>query len=83
MASSTVDGIQPRRHCVLQHSWESHLFDIVFRNRLGGAVHSILLHVLGHVGILDYGLSLLRHGAAGDREGGGGYQRTVAGLGGE
>lgn len=29
------------------------LLDIVFLHRLGGAVDSVLLHLLGHVGVLD------------------------------
>jgi len=36
------------------------LLDVVLLQGLGGAVHSVLLHVLRHVGILDDGLPL-RH----------------------
>merc|ERR1711976_115771 len=37
------------------------LLDVVFLESLGGAVDGVLLHVLRHVGVLDYGLPL-RHG---------------------
>jgi len=36
------------------------LLDVVLLESLGGAVYGVLLHVLGHVSILDYGLPL-RH----------------------
>jgi len=37
------------------------LLDVVLLQGLGGAVHGVLLHVLGHVRVLDDGLPL-RHG---------------------
>jgi len=36
------------------------LLDVVLLQGLGGAVHSVLLHVLRHVSILDYSLAF-RH----------------------
>ena len=39
----------------------SHLFDVVFRQSRRSNIHSILLHFLAHVSILDYCFSLLRH----------------------
>ena len=36
------------------------LLDVVFLEGLGGAVDSVLLHLLGHVRILDHGLPV-RH----------------------
>jgi len=40
------------------------LFDIVLLQSLCGAVDSILLHLLRHVGILDHGLSLCHCGGS-------------------
>ena len=39
----------------------SHLFDVVFCQSLRCDIHSILLHFLAHVGILDHCFSLFRH----------------------
>ena len=41
---------------------DTHLLDVVFRQRLRGDVDRVLLHVLGHVRIFDDRLSLFRHG---------------------
>lgn len=40
----------------------THLLNIVLRQSRRSNVHSILLHVLAHIGIFDYGLSLFCHG---------------------
>ena len=38
------------------------LLDVVLLEGLGGAVDGVLLHVLGHVGVLDHGLAGVGHG---------------------
>jgi hypothetical protein len=43
--------------CPLSMSY-AHLLDIVFLQRLGCAVHRVLLHVLGHVRIFDHSLAV-------------------------
>jgi len=35
-------------------------FNVVFLERLGGTVNGVLLHVFGHVSVLDYGFAI-RH----------------------
>ena len=41
--------------------FRAHLLDVVLGQGLRRAVHSLLLHVLRHVGVLDHCLPLLRH----------------------
>ena len=43
------------------------LLDVVFLEGLGCAVNSILLHLLGHVSILDNGLAI-RHGCSSENK---------------
>lgn len=54
------------------------LFDVVLFKGLGGAVDSVLLHVLGHVGVLDYSFTFSHldiFGSGGVRGVGGGEGR--------
>jgi len=41
------------------------LLDVVLLESLGSAVDGVLLHVLGHVGILDHGLAVSHGGSTG------------------
>jgi len=40
----------------------SYLLNIVLADRLGRTIDCVLLHLLGHVGVLDDCFSLFRHG---------------------
>uniref|UniRef100_A0AAY4E447 Dynein light chain n=1 Tax=Denticeps clupeoides TaxID=299321 RepID=A0AAY4E447_9TELE len=54
------------------------LLDVVLLQRLGGALHRVLLHLLGHVRILDHGFPV-GHGWSGWEESHAGHDPALAG----